>query len=349
MELLQRMRAEGHEEVVFITDAKTGLRSLIAIHDTTLGPALGGTRMWAYASEDDALTDVLRLSKAMTYKASLAGLDLGGGKGVIIGDPHKDKSEALFHAYGRAVNKLGGRYITAEDVGTTFDDLQMVMAETRWAVGKPPEIGGSGDSGPATGFGVFQGMRACAKEVFGTPSLTGRIVAIQGFGKVASNLAHYLKQDGARLIVSEVYPESARRAKEEFGAQIVEPDKIYDVPCDVFSPCALGGVLNPGTILRLKCRAVVGGANNQLGDLEDGDRLQARSILYGPDYLVNAGGLINLSFELTTYETKTAMAKVGAIYETMDRVIKLSKETHTSTARTAALLAEERVRQARQC
>ena len=347
MGLLQRMEAGGHEQVVFVSDPKSGLRCIIAIHDTTLGPALGGTRMWGYASEDDALTDALRLSKAMTYKASLAGLDLGGGKGVIIGDPHKDKSEALFHAYGRAVNTLGGRYITAEDVGTTFEDLQMVMSETRWVVGKAPEIGGSGDSGPATGLGVYQGMRACAKEAFGTPSLAGCTVAIQGFGKVASNLARYLKADGAKLIVSEVYAPSSARAGDEFGAQIVEPDRIYDVPCDVFSPCALGAVLNSNTIPRLKCRVVAGGANNQLAETIDGDRLQDRGILYGPDYLLNAGGLINLSFELTTYDAKAAMAKVGAIYDTMERVIELAKQTRASTARTADLLAERRVREAR--
>ncbi|MBF8299609.1 MAG: Glu/Leu/Phe/Val dehydrogenase dimerization region, partial [Dehalococcoidia bacterium] len=258
MELLKRMQAEGHRQVALFSDPGSGLRSIIAIHDTSLGPALGGTRMWNYASEDDALTDVLRLSKAMTYKASLAGLNLGGGKGIIIGDPHKDKSEALFRAYGRAVDSMAGQYITAEDVGTTPQDLEIVMRETKWLVGKPPSAGGSGDSAPATGFGLFQGMRALAKEAFGNPSLAGKTVAIQGFGKVASNLARYLRSEGARLVVADIYPQATNSARTEFGAEIVPPETIYEVPCDVFSPCALGGTLNENTIPLLKCRVIAG-------------------------------------------------------------------------------------------
>lgn len=347
MELFKRMQSDGHEQVVFFSDPKSGLSSIIAVHDTTLGPALGGTRMWDYASEEDALNDVLRLSKAMTYKASLAGLNLGGGKGIIIGDPHKAKSEALFRAYGRAVNSLGGRYITAEDVGTTPQDLAIVMRETKWLVGKPPEAGGSGDSAPATGFGVFQGMRALAKEAWGKASLAGRTVALQGFGKVASNLAHYLKSDGAKLVVCDVYPQATERAILEFGAEVVHPDAIYDVPCDVFSPCALGGTINQNTIPRLKCRIIAGGANNQLAETADGDRLHQAGILYGPDYLLNAGGIINLSFEMTRYDPQAAMAKVGAIYDTMEQVIKLSKERGVPTSQTADLIAERRVQDAR--
>jgi leucine dehydrogenase len=341
------MRSEGHEEVVFVNDAPSGLRAIIAIHDTTLGPALGGTRMWNYAGEDDALNDVLRLSKAMTYKASLAGLDLGGGKGVILGDPHRDKTPDLFRAYGRAVNTLGGRYITAEDVGTTPEDLAQVMQETRWLVGKPPEVGGSGDSAPATGFGVYQGMRACAREAFGDASLAGRTVAIQGFGKVASNLAGYLKKEGARIIACDVFGPSAERAQREFGAEIVEPSRILDAACDILAPCALGGVLNKDTIPHLRCRVVCGGANNQLAEPADGDRLEQRGILYAPDYLVNAGGIINLSFEMTRYDPEAAMNKVAGIHDTMQRVIQLSKQRGLSTSRTADLLAEERVAQAR--
>ena len=294
------------------------------------------------------MVDALRLAKAMTYKASLAGLDLGGGKAVIIGDPHRDKTEPLLRAYGRAVDSQGGRYITAEDVGTTPKDLEIVMQETRWMVGKPLGMGGSGDSAPATGFGVYQGMRACAAEVFGDPSLKGRTVAIQGFGKVASALARHLRDAGAALVVAEIYPESQARARDEFGVRIVPPDDIYDTPCDIFSPCALGGVINKETIPRLKCRIVAGCANNQLLEEADGARLHQAGILYGPDYLINAGGIINLSFELTRYDAQAAMAKVSKIYETMEKVIALSKAEGIPTARTADLLAEQRLEAARE-
>jgi len=347
MELLQRMQAEGYEQVSFFHDRETGLRCIIAIHDTTLGPALGGTRMWPYASEDEALADALRLARAMTYKASLAGLDLGGGKAVIIGDPRKDKTEGLLRAYGRAVDSLGGRYITAEDVGTTPEDLAVVMRETRWTVGKPLAMGGSGDSAPATGYGVYQGMRACVREAFGDPSLAGRTVAIQGFGKVATHLARHLRQDGATLIVSEIDPGARQRAAEEFGARVASPHEVLAVPCDVLAPCALGGILNDDTIPRLRCRVVAGGANNQLREPADGDRLHRAGILYGPDYLLNAGGLINLSFELTGYDAEAAMARVSRIHDTMERVIALSKAEGISMARIADLLAERRLAAAR--
>ncbi|MCH7553587.1 MAG: Glu/Leu/Phe/Val dehydrogenase, partial [Chloroflexi bacterium] len=303
-------------------------------------------RMWTYPSEAVALTDVLRLSRAMTYKAAVANLPLGGGKGLILGDPHADKTERLLRAYGRAVNSLGGRYITAEDVGTSPDDLTIVMQETQWIVGKPLEVGGSGDSAPATGFGVYQAMRACAKEVYGDPSLEGKSVALQGFGKVASNLAHYLKKDRVRLIVSEVYPESRRRAVEEFGAEVVAPEAIYDVPCDIFSPNALGGVLNRETIPRLRCKIVTGGANNQLLEPLDGDRLRDAGILYAPDYVANAGGIINLSFELTTYDAKAAMDRVSLIYETVEEVIAVAKAQGLATSAAADRLAEARLAQA---
>ena len=348
MKLLSEMEAGGHELVAVFRDRETGLNCIVAIHDTTLGPAMGGTRMWPYPSEGEAMVDALRLSRAMTYKASLAGLDLGGGKGVVIGDPHKDKTEPLLRAYGRAVESLGGRYITAEDVGTTPQDLEIVMQETGWMVGKPPEMGGSGDSAPATGYGIYQGMRACANEVFGDPSLKGRTVVIQGFGKVASNLARHLRDEGAALVVAEIYPPPQARARDEFGASIVPPGDVYDIPCDIFAPCALGGVINKETIPRLRCPIVAGGANNQLLEEADGERLHQAGILYGPDYLLNAGGLINLSFELTSYDAEAAMTKVGKICETMEKVIALSKAEGISTARTADLLAEQRLDAARE-
>ncbi len=347
MKLLKTMRARGHEQVAFFQDEKTGLSCVIAVHDTTLGPAVGGTRMWSYRTEEEAVVDALRLSSAMTYKASLAGLDLGGGKGVIIGNPHRDKSEALLRAYGRAVESMGGRYITAEDVGTTPADLEIVMQETQWMVGKPLELGGSGDSAPATGFGIYQGMRACAREVFGDASLKGRTILIQGFGKVASNLASHLRDEGADLVVAELYPEARARARDEFRARIVGTDELFDIPCDIFAPCALGGVLNQDTIPRLKCPIVAGGANNQLLEKADGDRLHEAGILYGPDYLLNAGGLINLSYELTGYDADEAMRKVAKISDTMEKVIALSKAEGMTTARTADVLAQQRLDAAR--
>ena len=347
MRVLGEMEARGHEQVAFFSDRDSGLRAIIAIHDTTLGPALGGTRMWTYPSEEAALTDVLRLSRAMTYKAAAAGLDLGGGKGLIVGDPQRDKSEALFLAYARAVDSLGGRYITAEDVGTTPDDLAVVMRGTRWIAGKPPEAGGSGDSAPATAFGVYQAMRACAEEVWGSPSLEGRTVALQGFGKVASNLARRLKADGASLVVAEPGEMARRRAQEEFGARIVGLDEIYDVDCDVFSPCALGGVLNGETIPRLRCPIVAGGANNQLLEAADGLRLRDAGILYAPDYVANAGGVINLSSELTGYDADAAFARTANIYNTVKEVFATAKAEGIPTSEAADALAERRLAQAR--
>ena len=347
MGTLAQMEAEGHEQVAFFSDPASGLRCIIAIHDTTLGPAIGGTRMWTYPTEEAALTDVLRLSRAMTYKAAAAGLDLGGGKGLIIGDPHRDKSEALFLAYARSVESLGGRYITAEDVGTTPDDLAIVMRGTRWITGKPLEVGGSGDSAPATGFGVYQAMRACADEVWGGPSLEGKTVALQGFGKVASQLAKHLLRDGASLVVAEPNPSAQLRAAEEFGARIVALDDIYDVECDIFAPCALGGALTEHTVPRLRCAIVVGGANNQLSGDEDGARLRDAGILYAPDYVVNAGGIINLSFELTAYDPDAAMARTARIYDTVKEVIAVAKREGIPTSTAADRIAERRLEQAK--
>ncbi len=347
MQLVKYLADNKYESVHFFVDTRSGLRCIVAVHDTTLGPALGGTRMWPYPTEEDALVDVLRLGKAMTYKASAAGLHFGGGKAVIIGDPHKDKSEALFRAYGCSVNTMGGKYITAEDVGIEPKDLEIVAQETRWCYGKPVDKGGSGDSAPATGFGVYRGMKACAKEVYGDESLKGRVVALQGFGKVASNLAPYLVEEGARLVVTDVYAGAKEVAFKSFGARIVETEEIYDVECDIFSPCALGGVLNSRTIPRLKAKIVAGCANNQLLEDIDGDRLQWRGILYAPDFVINAGGLINLSFEAKRYDREVAMEKVGKIHETIQKVISIAKSEGITTAKAADWLAEHRLETAR--
>ncbi len=343
MDILDYVGRYGHEQVVFCADPGAGLRAIIAIHDTILGPSLGGTRMWPFPSEEAATMDVLRLSRAMTYKAAAAGLHLGGGKAVIIADPAKDKTEALFRSFGRFVDSLGGRYITTEDVGTTVRDMEWIATETEHVVGVPVSQGGSGDPSPATGFGVYQAMRACAKEVFGSDSLQGKTVALQGFGKVASYLAGHLREVGAKLIACDVYPKAAERAKAEFGARIVSPEEIFDVECDVFAPCALGSALNDNTVPRIKAPIVCGGANNQLLEDRHADALKARRILWAPDYVANGGGLINLSFEPTGYDEDAAHEKVAQIYETMERIIGIAKAEGITTARAADRLVEQRL------
>lgn len=345
MDLFERMAEHDYEDVHYSYDKASGLKTIICVHNTTLGPALGGTRMWAYKSEADALTDVLRLARAMTYKSAGAGLDFGGGKAVIIGDPYKDKSEALFRAYGRAVNALGGKYITCEDVGTMPADLEIVMKETKYLTGKPLSLGGSGDSAPATGLGVFRGMQACASKVWGSDSLKGKKVAIQGFGKVGYYLAENLAKEGATLIVSDVNQSAAARAKSEFGATILSPEEIYHADCDVFAPCALGGVLNDMTIPRLRCKVVCGAANNQLLEDRHAQAVEMRGIVYGPDFIVNAGGVINLAQEVAPggYSEQAATAKVNKIYDNMRHVLEIASAQRITTAQAANRLAEQRI------
>ncbi|MCS7170002.1 MAG: leucine dehydrogenase, partial [Candidatus Kapabacteria bacterium] len=310
MGIFERVAALGHEQVLFCSEPAVGLRAIIAVHDTTLGPALGGVRMWAYPTEEEALEDVLRLSRAMTYKAAVAGLNLGGGKAVIIGDPHTQKSEMLFRAFGRFVDALGGRYITAEDVGTTVADMEWIRMETRFVTGV---LEGSGDPSPFTAHGVFYGIKACAKVVWGSDSLANRTVAVQGAGNVAQNLVEHLVRDGARVFISDIYPEKAQRLCDEVGAIPVSAEEIYDVSCDIFSPNALGGVINEQTIPRLRCAVVAGAANNQLHDeYADAQRLHERGILYAPDYVINAGGLMNVAAELEgSYDSKRVLAKAA--------------------------------------
>ncbi|HLB27674.1 MAG TPA: Glu/Leu/Phe/Val dehydrogenase dimerization domain-containing protein [Dehalococcoidales bacterium] len=343
MKIIDYMKKHGHEQLAFCSDPQVGLNAVIAIHDTTLGPALGGARMWPYQSEDEAILDVLRLSRAMTYKASVAGLNLGGGKAVIIGDPLKDKSAGLFRSLGKFIESLGGRYITTEDVGTTVSDMQQIAAETKHVTGLPLAWGASGDPSPMTGFGIYQGMKACAKEVFGSVSLKGKTVAIQGFGKVGSYLAGHLRDEGVKMIVADVNEQATKRAKEEFGAVIVGVNEILSADCDIFAPCALGAVLNQRTIPKLKCKIVAGGANNQLEEDEDGDRLLRLGILYAPDYVINGGGIINLSLELTGYNAEAARTQVAEIYNTLEKVITLAKAKQISTARAADKLAQDRI------
>lgn len=346
MNVLDYMERHGHEQFSVYTDTSVGLRAFIAIHDTTLGPSLGGVRVWPHPTEDAAVMDVLRLSRAMTYKSAAAGLHFGGGKGLIMADSRKDKSEAMMRAFGRFVESLGGRYITTEDVGITLQDLEWIALETSHITGLPISMGGSGDTSSMTGFGIYQGMRACAKEAWGTDSLAGRVIAIQGFGHTATALVENLQkhEDGVRFIITDINEDALVRARQYPGVQVVGPDDIFNSACDIFAPCALGGVLNSKTIPRLRCRIICGSANNQLQELEDADAIQKRGILYAPDYIVNAGGVINVSCEVgATYSEEAAREKTARIYENTQRVIAISKKEGISTAQAADHLAEERI------
>ena len=343
MDTLKYMEEHGHEQLIVCSDPSVGLRGFIAIHDTTLGPSCGGTRMWPYRNEEEALTDVLRLSRAMSFKSAAAGLALGGGKGVIWADPNTQKTEVLLRAYARFVDTLGGRYVTTTDVGTTMRDLEYIRMETKHVVGLPDTLGGSGDTSVLTGLGVYLGMKACAREAWGKDSLEGKAVAMQGFGKVASHTAEHLLKEGVRIIATDTSQAAKTHAK-EMGAEIVDTDAIYDTPCDIFSPCALGGTLNSETIPQLKCSIVAGGANNQLLTEEDGERLQKRGILYAPDYIINAGGIINASCEIgATYSRQRATELTERIYETLLEVLRSSSIAEITPAQAADRLASQRI------
>ena len=343
MNVLNKMVKHGHEQVTMYSDPEAGLRAIIAIHDTTLGPSCGGTRMWPYASEADALADALRLSQAMTYKSAAAGLNLGGGKGVIIGDPRTDKTEGLLRAWGRFVDTLGGRYLTTTDVGTTGRDLEIVHQETQHVVGLDVTLGGSGDTSIMTGLGIYMGMRACAADAWGSDSLRGRRIAMQGFGKVASHTAQHLLEDDAQIFATDISDVALDKAR-QMGVTVVSPDEIYDTECDIFAPCALGGVINAETIDRLRCRIVAGGANNQLATPEDGEELHRRGIIYAPDFLINAGGIINAAAEIgQPYNPDRSRQQTERIYEQMAAVLTTSSKKEISTARAADLLAEKRL------
>lgn len=332
-----------YEQVVFFHDPPTGLRAIVAIHSTTLGPALGGTRFYPFASEREALRDVLRLARGMTYKAAAAGLDLGGGKAVIVGDPKRIKTEELLRAYGRFIETLGGRYVTAEDIGTNRDDMDIIRRETRYVTGVAPELGGSGDPSPVTAFGVYLGMVACAEEAWQEHSLSGRKVAVQGVGKVGYHLVKHLVEAGAKVVVSDVDVDAVGRAVRDFGVETAESEKIHAQECDIFAPCAMGGIIRDDTIPELKCRVVAGSANNQLGRPEHGEALQAAGMLYAPDYVINAGGLINVADELQGYNPERAKARVQSIYRTLREIFLMAREKSISTAAAADAFAEKRI------
>ena len=347
MEILEQMGAEGHEQLVVVSDTGSGLKAIIAIHDTTLGPACGGTRIWPYKSEREAMWDALRLSRAMTYKSAAADLPLGGGKGVIIADSHTQKTEALVRAYGRFVDTLAGRYLTTTDVGSTGRDMEYIKQETDYVVGLPVTAGGSGDTSIMTGLGIYMGMKACAKETWGNDSLQGKVVAMQGFGKVATHTAHHLMKEDATLVVTDVFDGALDRAR-DLGLKVVKPDDIYGIDCDIFAPCALGGVINPETIPQLKCKVIAGGANNQLLSESDGEALHRMGIMYGPDYILNSGGIINVESEVSgIYNADRAREKTERVYEIMERVISISKTEEIPSAKAADRLAEERLKSVR--
>lgn len=343
MFLFDELEKYDYEQLVFCQDREAGLKAIIAIHDTTLGPALGGTRMWTYASDEEAIVDVLRLAKGMTYKAAVAGLQLGGGKAVIIGDPRRDKSEALFRAYGRYIQGLNGRFITAEDVGTTEGDMDHILMETRYVTGVSPHYGSGGTPSPMTGYGVYLGMKAAAKVAFGSDSLTGKRVAIQGAGSVASALCYYLHHEGAEMIVTDIYPEAVDRLVQKYGVANVSPKEIYDVEADIFSPNALGGILHDETIERLKCQVIAGAANNQLRTEQHGELLEQKGIFYAPDYVINAGGLIHVADELYGYNQERVKKKVEQIYDTIIEVFQIAKREQIPSSLAADRMAEQRI------
>jgi leucine dehydrogenase len=346
VDVFDRIGADDYEQVVFCHDRGSGLRAIVAVHSTRLGPALGGTRFYPYATEDEGLEDVLRLARGMTYKAAAAGLDLGGGKAVIFGDPDRDKTEALLRAYARHVDALGGRYLTAEDVGTTQADMDIVRRETRFVTGVSRELGGSGDPSTATAYGLLWAMKAVALHLWGDTSLVGRHVAVAGVGKVGSALLAHLAEERARISVADVTPAAVERAVGEFGAEAVAVEKVHAVDCDIYAPCALGGVLNASTIPELRCAAVVGSANNQLADGAASAALLAQAgVLYAPDFVANAGGLVNIAEELapTGYHPDLALAAVRRIFDTVTSVLQVAEADGVSTAAAADRRAEDRI------
>lgn len=345
MEIFELMTERKHEQLVFWSEPMFGYKGIIAIHDTTMGPALGGTRFWNYATEADAVVDALRLARGMTYKAAITGLNLGGGKSVIIGDNKTKDREMVFRAHGRAVDSLKGRYITAEDVGTSPEDMEFVAMETDHVVGM---LGLSGDPSPVTAYGVYQGIKACAAFKYGNDSLAGKHVAVQGLGHVGYYLCEDLANEGAKLTVTDIDKDRIARVVEDFGATAVEPDAIYDVDAEVFAPCALGAVVNDDTLARFNFEIVAGAANNVLARAHHGEGLEKKGVLYAPDYVINAGGLINVYGELNEWSADRSKRKAGDIYNTLIRIFERAKAEGVPTSVAADRVAESRIMEARQ-
>lgn len=334
----------NHEQVVFCYDKETGLKAIIAIHSTTLGPALGGTRMWLYKNETEALNDVLRLSRGMTYKAAVSGLNLGGGKAVIIGDAKKDKSESLFRKFGKYVNNLNGKYITAEDVGTSTRDMEYIAKETKHVTGLPESMGGGGDPSPVTAFGVYMGMKAAAKHAWGNDSLTGKKILVQGVGHVGESLVKLIRKENAQVTISDINDEQVKRVSAENQTGAVEPSAIFSTDMDIYAPCALGATLNTENIDQLKCTIVAGAANNQLAEENiHGIKLMEKGIVYAPDFLINAGGLINVYSEFTGYDRDKAYQQAQKIYDVTLDILKKSKQENVPTHIAAMQIAQQRL------
>lgn len=335
----------GHEQVVFCNDPVTGLKAIIAIHNTVLGPALGGTRMWNYATEEEALTDVLRLSRGMTFKSAISGINLGGGKAVIIGDAKTQKTEAFLRRFGKFVNSLNGKYITAEDVNMKTADMEYIRMETRHVTGLPESMGGGGDPSPVTAYGVYVGMKAAAKRTFGTDSLNGKKVAVQGVGQVGTHLVEYLIKENANVVITDLSNEKVAAVSAKYGVETVTMDQIFNVDMDIFAPCALGGVLNGDTIPKLNCAVIAGAANNQLKDeTHHGYMLKDRGIVYAPDFLINAGGVINVFNEYEgNYNRKRVLEQVEKIYQTCESILQLADAEKLSSQEAAIQLAQHRI------
>lgn len=344
MEIFERMTVREHEQLVFWNEPRIGYKGIIAIHNTTLGPALGGTRFWNYATDAEAIEDSLRLARGMTYKSALAGLNLGGGKSVIMGDPKTRDREMIFRAHGRAVESLAGRYITAEDVGTSPADMDFVHMETDHVVGL---MGKSGDPSPVTAYGVYQGIKAAALHKYGDDSLAGKHVTIQGVGHVGYFLCQDLAEEGARLTVTDIDQEKVDVVVKEFGAKAVGVDEIYGVNADVFAPCALGAIINDDTLKAFDIDIIVGGANNQLLEPRHAKAVEDKGILYGPDYLVNAGGLINVYAEIEGWPAERSLRKAGEIYKTLLRILELAETEGITSAEAADRVAEQRMEEVR--
>ena len=344
--IISQMSTMGHDQILFCSDNETGLKAIIAIHDTTLGPALGGTRMWVYKNELEALHDVLRLSRGMTYKNAISNLALGGGKAVIIGDSKTMKSEALFRRFGKFVDSLAGNYITAEDVGISPSDMVWVSKETKHVVGLP---GKSGDPSPVTAFGTYMGMKACSKLRYGSDSLEGKKILVQGVGHVGEYLVAYLSKEGAEIFISDIHEDTISRISQSYGATHIDLNDVYDVAMDIYAPCALGGTLNDDTISRLKCGIVAGAANNQLKDENiHGKALLEKDILYAPDFAVNAGGVINCFSEVKGLSSEWALKKAEDIYHTIFDIVKRSKDENIPSHIIAMQMAQEKIDKAHQ-
>lgn len=344
--LFEIMGKYKHEQVVYCCDESVGLKAIIAIHSTVLGPSLGGARMWNYESEEEALIDVLRLSRGMTYKAAVTGLNLGGGKAVIIGDPKKIKSEALFRSFGRFVQSLGGRYITAEDVGTNTNDMEYVRMETKHVTGLVRALGGSGDPSPVTAYGVFHGMKACAEELYGNDSLKGLRVTVQGLGQVGEALVELLAKEGAEMLVTDLSPDVTEKIAHKYNAKAIGVNEVFKHEGDIFAPCALGGVINDNSLAHFGYKIIAGSANNQLEqETVHGMKIKEAGILYAPDYVINAGGLINVWNELQGYNKSKALKEVKGIYNILKNVFDIAKKEDIPTHLASNRLAEKRIEQ----